>query len=235
VISGKIAVILQARLGSQRLPGKVLEPIAGVTLLAHCVSRLQSSRVGPVIVATTTLTEDDAIATEALRLRVTAFRGDRDDVLGRFVEAAAASGAEFVIRATADNPAVDADSAVRLIERLRASRADHAVEEGLPYGCTVEAVRTIALRDAAARTQDPHDREHVTTYLRRAGSGFKCVTLLAPVQVRRPDLRFTVDTPVDLAYMRRVFGEARAGLSRAIPLSQLIDVADGLCRGEEVA
>ena len=235
MIAGKVALILQARVSSQRLPGKVLAHIAGATLLSHCVARLRASGVGPVIVATTTLKGDDPIAAEARRLGVTPFRGDCDDVLGRFVAAADAVGAEFVIRATADNPAVDPDSAARLIEYLRASFADHAVEEGLPYGCTVEAVRTIALRDAAARTRNPGDREHVTTYLRRAGSGFKCLTTRAPARVRRPDLRFTVDTPADLAYMRRVLGDAGAALDQAIPLAELIAAADSLSRGEEVA
>ena len=163
MIAGKVALILQARLGSTRLPGKVLEPIAGATLLAHCVGRLRASGVGPVIVATTTLAEDDAVAEEGRGLGVSVFRGSSEDVLGRFVEAAAAAGAEYVVRATADNPAVDPGSAVRLVEHLRATRADHAVEQGLPCGCTVEAVRTIALRDAALRTRDAGDREHVTT------------------------------------------------------------------------
>ena len=107
MIPGKVAVILQARTGSQRLPGKVLASLASATLLEHCVSRLQASGVGPVIVATTTLPADDVIAAEARRLGVTAFRGSCDDVLDRFVRAADAAGAEFVIRATADNPAVD--------------------------------------------------------------------------------------------------------------------------------
>jgi spore coat polysaccharide biosynthesis protein SpsF len=235
VISGKVALILQARVSSQRLPGKVLERIAGATLLSHCVARLQASGVGPVIVATTTLQGDDPIVAEARRLGVTSFRGDSGDVLGRFVAAAEAANAEFVIRATADNPAIDIDSAARLIEHLRATFADHAVEERLPHGCTVEAVRTIALRDAAARTEEPEDREHVTAFLRRVGSGFRCVTAPAPAHVRRPDLRFTVDTPADLAYMRRVLGDAGAALDRAIPLAELIAVADSLSRDAEVA
>jgi spore coat polysaccharide biosynthesis protein SpsF len=235
VIPGTAAVILQARTGSQRLPGKVLASLAGATLLAHCVSRLRASRVGPVIVATTTLQADDVIAAEAASMGVAVFRGSCCDVLERFVGAAKAVGAELVIRATADNPAVDPDSAVRLLDVLRGSFADHAVEEGLPYGCTVEAVRAQALCDAMTRVTDQSDREHVTTYLRRAGSGFKSVTALAPASVRRPDLRFTVDTPADLAYMRRVLGEAGATVDRAIPLIDLIAVADHLACGEEVA
>lgn len=235
MIPGKVAVILQARTGSQRLPGKALASLAAATLLEHCVSRLQASSVGLVIVATTTLQADDVIASEARRLGATAFRGSCHDVLERFVGAAEAVGAEFVIRATADNPAVDPDSAVRLLERLRASFADHAVEEGLPYGCTVEAVTAQALRDARTQAVARSDREHVTTYIRRVGSGFKSVISMAPASVRRPDLRFTVDTPADLAYMRRVLEQAGADTDRAIPLRHLITAADDLSRGEEVA
>ena len=79
------------------------------------------------------------------------------------------------------------------------------------------------------------DREHVTTYIRRAGSGFKCVISMAPARVRRPDLRFTVDTPADLAYMRRVLGQAGGRRRRASRSADLIAAADRLSRGEEVA
>jgi len=235
MIPGKVVVLLQARLGSERLPGKVLEPIAGATLLAHCVRRLQSAAVGPVVVATTTVPADDAIEAEAQRLKVPVFRGSEQDVLSRFVAAAAGVGAEFVVRATADNPAVDPASAVRLIEALRAGHADHAVEAGLPYGSTVEAVTTTALRDAAARTSDPADREHVTPYVRRAGSGFKCLTLTAPAGVHRPDLRFTVDTAADLAYMRDVLTNGGATGGQVVPLADLIAAADRLLVRREVA
>jgi len=235
MIAGKVAVLLQARFGSQRLPGKVLEPIAGATLLAHCVRRLQAAVVGPVVVATTTLAVDDAVAAEARRLNVSVFRGSAEDVLGRFVGAMRGARAEFVVRATADNPAVDPGSALRLVEALRAARADHAVEEDLPYGCTVEAMTASALREAAARTMDPFDREHVTPYIRRAGSGFKCLTLSAPPGVRRPDLRFTVDTPADLAYMRRVLRDGGATGGHVVPLAELIAAADRLSAHQEVA
>ena len=96
-------------------------------------------------------------------------------------------------------------------------------------------MKTIALRAAAERAVVRHDREHVTTYLRRNGSGFKTVIAMAPTPVRRPDLRFTVDTPADLAYVRRVLGHAGAKLNRTIPLVDLIAVADDLACGEEVA
>ena len=235
MIPGKVAVLLQARFGSQRLPGKVLEQLAGATLLAHCVTRLQAAVLGPVVVATTTLPADDAVAAEAERLNVAVWRGSEDDVLARFVGAMTSVQAEFVIRATADNPAVDAGSGLRLVDALRSAHADHAVEDGLPYGSTVEAITATALRDAAGRTSDPFDREHVTPYIRRAGSGFKCLTVAAPASVHRPDLRFTVDTATDLAYMRRVLRDGGATGGRVVPLVDLIAAADRLAAHREVA
>lgn len=235
MIAGKTVVILQARLGSRRLPGKALARIAGTTLLERCIARLKASGVGPVLVATTTLPEDDQIASEARRSGASVFRGDSDDVLGRFVRAASSVEAEFVIRATGDNPAVDCASPQRLIEHLRARGADHAVEDGLPYGCTVEAVRLAALCEANRLASQPEDREHVTTFLRRSRSGFRCLTPAAPAWLRRPDIRFTVDTAADLAYMHRVFDEAGGAADLTIPLADLIAVADNFGRTADVA
>ncbi len=235
MIAGKTVLILQARLGSRRLPGKALVQIAGATLLARCIARLKASAVGPVLVATTTLAADDEIVKEARRAGVSVFRGDSDDVLGRFAAAASAVEAEFVIRATADNPAVDCESPQRLIEHLRARGADHAVEDGLPYGCTVEAVRVSALFEASRMASTPEDREHVTTFLRRPGAAFRCLTPGAPAWLRRPDLRFTVDTPADLAYMRRILALAGGPADLTAPLADLIAIADGLTRAADVA
>lgn len=235
MIAGKTVLILQARLGSRRLPGKALATIAGATLLERCLARLKASGVGPVLVATTTRAEDDGIVTEARRAGVSVFRGDADDVLGRFVGAASAVEAEFVIRATGDNPAVDCGSPQRLIEHLRARGADYAVEDGLPYGCTVEAVRMSALLEASRMAADPDDREHVTPFLRRPGAAFKCLTPSAPAWLLRPDLRFTVDTPADLAYMGRIFSEAGGAADLTVPLSDLIAIADSLARAADVA
>jgi spore coat polysaccharide biosynthesis protein SpsF (cytidylyltransferase family) len=235
VTAGKTVQILQARLGSRRLPGKALATLAGATLLERCIARLKASGVGPVLVATTTLPEDDRLANEARRAGVSVFRGDADDVLGRFVAAASAVEAEFVIRATGDNPAVDCESPQRLIEQLRARGADHAVEDGLPYGCTVEAVRFSALREAHRTASAPEDREHVTTFLRRPGTAFRCLTPGAPAWLRRPELRFTVDTPADLACMARIFAEAGGAADLTVPLANLISIADGLARAADVA
>ena len=124
---------------------------------------------------------------------------------------------------------------VTVTEHLRARGADHAVEDGLPYGCTVEAVRLSALSEANRLASQAEDREHVTTFLRRSGSGFRCLTPAAPAWLRRPDIRFTVDTAADLAYMQRVFDEAGGAADLTIPLADLIAAADGLRRTADVA
>ena len=230
-----VAVVLQARMGSTRLPGKALETLSGLSLLGHCIRRLQGSAVGPVVLATTTNDEDDALAAEADRLGVSVYRGSDADVLERFVEAADRVGASSVVRATGDNPAVDVGSAVRLVNILARGGVDHAVEAGLPYGSTVEALTFAALQNAAERAHSVADREHVTTFIRRPHSGFRCAIVPAPAALWRPDLRFTVDTPDDLAYMRRVMASAERAGEGGAPLTALIAAADRLGPRQEVA
>lgn len=217
------AVILQARMGSSRLPGKVLAPIAGRSMLAHCVERLQQSGL-PVIVATTELSEDDRTVAEALRVGALVFRGSVDDVLHRFYQAALHHGLKDVVRATADNPAVDMDAVARTLTLLRRSGADHVVEHGLPHGAAVEAVTVDALARAVETAIDPYDREHVTPLIRR-DQRFFALPAVAPGAVRRPAVRLTVDTGADLAFMRRVFALAGAMPGEPASLADIIRAA----------
>jgi spore coat polysaccharide biosynthesis protein SpsF (cytidylyltransferase family) len=131
-------------MGSSRLPGKVLASIAGRSVLAHCLDRLLAADVGPVLVATTIRPEDDGVELEAGRAGVRTVRGPVDDVLGRFVQAVSAWDGPYVIRATADNPLVDAEGPGRLL-RVLDTGGDYCTEEGLPVGAAVEAMRTSVL------------------------------------------------------------------------------------------
>jgi spore coat polysaccharide biosynthesis protein SpsF (cytidylyltransferase family) len=213
------AIILQARLGSRRLPGKVLADLAGRSVLGHCIWRLQASGI-PVIVATTTRSEDHAVVREAERYGAFSFRGAVDDVLGRYLAAADAFEVTEIIRATADNPAVDLDAPARVLAQIRRTGVDHIVECGLPYGAAVEAVTTAALARAAAETQDPYDREHVTPFVRRT-TGFTMLSAMAPGHLRRPELRLTVDTPEDLRHMRVLLAPYRQA-AEPPPLAEII-------------
>jgi spore coat polysaccharide biosynthesis protein SpsF len=229
VSTGAVPIILQARMGSRRLPGKVLADIAGRPLVEHCIARLVRANVGPVILATTFLPADDQLVQTAERLGIQVFRGPEDDVLQRFGLVADYLDARFFIRATADNPAVDIDAPARVVATIESTGADHVVEVDLPVGAAVEAVRTAALYQALAQARDAYDREHVTPFLYRNPGRFVAARRQAPPALRRPDIRLTVDTPEDLAFMRRVLKRAAAAGDPA-PLTAIIAAADAIAR-----
>jgi spore coat polysaccharide biosynthesis protein SpsF (cytidylyltransferase family) len=219
------AVVLQARLGSTRLPGKVLALVGGHTVLAHCITRLRAHSHLPIIVATTTEPEDDLVAREAQRCDADVLRGPVDDVLRRFAMAVKAYGLEDLIRATADNPAVDLDAPLRTLALLHFTGAHHIVERGLPIGTAVEAVSAKAILQADELATEPYDREHVTPYIRRAPR-FRAMDGLAPGHVRAAKLRLTVDTAEDLDFMRRALAAAGDGVAAdPLPLSAIIAAA----------
>lgn len=219
------AIIIQARLGSTRLPGKVLAPIGPFSILEHCVQRLSVSGL-PIVVATTDKAEDDPVERAARRLKVEVFRGAEHDVLARYIGAAHAFGVSDVVRATADNPLVDAEAVGRTLGFRQRVGADHVVECGLPIGAAVEAVSLEALERAAALISDPYDREHVTSFIRR-DNRFRALRAVAPGDIRRPGLRLTVDTPEDLEFIRQVY--ACLDDSKGLPtLAAVIKAADAL-------
>ena len=202
-------IVLQVRYASTRLPGKALETIGPYSIVEHCLRRLVAAGVARVVLATTTDPEDDPIVAVARGIGVGVFRGSRNDVLGRYVAAAAAFGFEFVVRATGDNPAVDVQAPGRVLSAIRSTGADYVCERGLPRGAGVEAVTVAALRRAAACATGADDREHVTSWIKRNEDQFRLVESPAPAPLERPALRFTVDTRDDLGYMRSLF--ARTG------------------------
>jgi spore coat polysaccharide biosynthesis protein SpsF len=189
-------------MGSRRLPGKVAARLGGATILEHCIVRLRAAGL-PLIVATTDRADDDIVDFEARRLGASVFRGSEDDVLGRFVLAAHMYGVSTIIRATADNPFVDPAGPERLLRLLDHVRADHVVERGLPAGAAVELVSLEALERARLLATDSYDREHVTSFIRRDPQ-FQALRAMAPADLRRPDLRLTVDTEADLESVRAI-------------------------------
>jgi spore coat polysaccharide biosynthesis protein SpsF (cytidylyltransferase family) len=218
----RAGIVLQARMDSTRLPGKALMPIGDAPLVTHCLRRLVAAGVARVVLATTDRPQDDVLAGVATQLGVPVYRGEVDDVLARMAAAAEAFDLDPVVRATGDNPAVDIQAPGRVLEALRAARADYVVEQGLPCGAAVEAVTRDALRLAVREARDPEDREHVTTWVRRQTDRFRLVYPEAPAPLRRADLRLTVDLPDDLAYVRTLF--ARSGVDEP-SLSRQIQVA----------
>jgi spore coat polysaccharide biosynthesis protein SpsF len=198
-------IVLQARYASTRLRGKALQPVAGRTILEQCLRRLIRAGVARVVLATTMEPEDDVLATLAARMGVPVYRGSTDDVLGRFSEAARMFNLDPVVRATADNPAVDVQAPGRVLAALQATHADYIHEDGLPLGAGVEGMRAEALHRAAELATDAYDREHVTPFIRRRRDLFRVTQRPAPAPLACPQLRLTIDTADDLAWVRELF------------------------------
>ena len=208
MIGGRtVLAILQARMSSTRLPGKVLRPILGRPMMARQIERLRRARgISDIMVATSTAVEDDAIEGLCAAIGVGCHRGSLEDVLGRFVGALAAGGSpKTFLRLTADCPLADWTLIDRCITAHRASGADLTyTSEGWTYpkGLDVEVVETAALLEADARAHDPYEREHVTPYIYRHPERFRLESL-----TRDPPQRFrwTVDTPEDFAFVTAVY------------------------------
>ena len=202
--------ILQARLGSTRLPGKVLMPILGRPMLAHLLHRVrQMETADAIVVATSEKPQDDPIPTYLGEHHpdVVVFRGSETDVLSRFHGAASATDARVVVRITADNPLFDpvtADRLVRLLPDGPFDYASNAVRPSFPRGVVAEAFTREALETAHAEATSAYDREHVTAFFYTHPQRFA----LGRVDLPRDwsHLRLTVDTPEDLERARGLFG-----------------------------
>ena len=198
---------LQGRMGSRRLPGKTLMKIHGRSILERAIGRLQASPiVDAVVVLTTRLKEDNAIAAECERLGVSFYRGPEDNVLARFYEAAVLFKPKIVIRATADNPLIEIGSMERIVTALRLLNLDYCMEKDLPYGAATEAMTVAALAKTYAEASEPRHLKHVTLYIKEHPDEFRVLLLDPPIDVRRPELRVTVDTPEDFAAMEWLIG-----------------------------
>ena len=216
-------ILLQARMASQRLPGKALAQIGGWPLVTHCIRRLAAKAGLPVILATTRRTDDDALAAAAAQAGAQLFRGSDHDVLDRFVRCAAQFELDVVIRATADNPGVDIDAPGRLIDALRSGHLEYVREDDLPCGAGVEGITVPALYRVGLLARDAFDREHVTTFVRRHPGLFRTQTLAVPATIARPDIRLTVDTADDL----QSFRELHQATGRELPdVTELITAWD---------
>lgn len=205
-------------MGSSRLPGKIIAPLAGRPLLEWIVRRVRSSAVEEWWVATTIDPDDDVTAAWGAALGLEVFRGDPDDVLSRFVEIARLRRPEWIVRMTGDNPFVDGPVVDRLVKAALdggASSPHVAPREprSLPLGYAPEVVRGDALLAIARDDLPAHHRAHVTSAIReRGGSSAWDPPAAWP---RRPGWRWTVDTPDDLAMADaafRAFGPGAASI-----------------------
>ncbi len=204
----KPVVIVQARMGSSRLPGKVLADLCGQPVLGWLLDRVRRSvEAQGAMVATTTAPEDDPVEELAANLGVACFRGHPTDVLARFAGASKQAKADSIARISGDSPLIDAQTVDAVIEDFRRGGADlveNHREVGWPMGTAVEVMSRGCLERLDRETADPVHREHVTLYAYENGSGVRTRHVPPPEALRAPELRLCVDTAGDLERVRGI-------------------------------
>lgn len=200
-------IILQARMGSSRLPGKVLKPLGGVTMLEYIMRRLEHLKTESVVrvIATSTKSTDDKIAELCQKKCYNCFRGNEQNVLERYYQCAQTYKMDVVIRLTGDNPFVDVEEIDRLIEMLEQGEADYLNSfAALPYGVGAEIFTFAALRKCYEESSQPHHFEHVNEYILEHPEMFKIQYLTVEKGKNMPNIRLTVDTQEDYQRARRI-------------------------------
>ncbi|WP_304178188.1 glycosyltransferase family protein [Phenylobacterium aquaticum] len=206
--------VIQARMSSSRLPGKVLADVLGQPMIGRQIERLRRSRrLDQLVLATSLDASDDAVAACGETLDLKVVRGPLADVLGRFALALDAfPQTTTLVRLTADCPLADWRVVDAVIDRLAESGCDYAnntmPERTFPHGLDVEAMTVGAFRAAAAEATEAYDREHVTPFIYRQPDRFRLATLSR--QPSLAHLRWTVDYPQDLDFVRHVYGALHA-------------------------
>lgn len=209
----KVVAIIQARMGSTRLPGKVMKDLGGATVLARVVNRTRRAKLlDEVVVATSTAAGDEVIAEECRRLEVPCFRGSEQDVLDRYYQCARQFSADAVVRITSDCPLIDPELIDATVERLQSGWAQvdlvtNMMRETFPLGLAVEAMPVDVLTRMHRMSQTEDLREHVTTLAYVQPQWFRIDHVVNPENLSH--LRWTVDTSEDLELVRLIFGHFR--------------------------
>jgi spore coat polysaccharide biosynthesis protein SpsF len=227
-MSERIIASIEARMGSSRLPGKVLMDIHGKPALARLVDRLRACRtLTDIVVATSTDPRDDALAEWAQAYGVAVFRGSEEDVLDRVAKAQASLSSDITVEITGDCPLLDPEVIDLGVESFLANPCDiltNARIESYPAGTDVQVYRLAALQDVAARINDPAVREHVTLYFYENPHLYRCIHLLAPASLRWPGLRCQLDYAEDLDFIRAVYADLMPLHGPLFGLPVLIDL-----------
>lgn len=219
----KIVAIIQARMGSTRLPNKVLMKINGHSMLEEVIRRTKAIKgINGIIVATTENPKDLKIVSLCKKLKVQAFRGSEDDVLDRFYQCAKAEKADVVIRITSDCPLLDPEIVVQGLKKILSQKVDYlsnALKRTYPRGLDFEIFTFQALEKAWREGKESTDREHVTPYIYSHPEIFKIGHLVNPTNYS--DYRLTVDTQIDLELVRRIF-KALGGNGKVFGLKDIV-------------
>jgi len=207
----KYGVILEARMGSSRLPGKTLKKINGEPLIKRVIDRINCSKIiDKIILATTTNSKDDILVDYAKEINIDVFRGSEDNVLERVVKAAESFSVEHIVELHGDNPFLDPEIIDLSINKYELTKCDYisnTINKTFPMGLRVQVFATKLLRKVYDTINDPAVNEHVSLYFFENPDIYHIENLTAPSEINRPEIRLTVDTLKDFEFVSKIYSK----------------------------
>jgi spore coat polysaccharide biosynthesis protein SpsF len=204
----KIVATIEARMTSSRLPGKVLMTVLGKPMLHYLVMRLHAVKsIDEIVLATTINDADDPLVEFAEKEKISIFRGDEDDVLGRVIGAAESVSADVVVQITGDCPIIDPDIIEQTIQMFKAndiSYVSNGIIRSYPDGMDTQVFTLESLKKSALMTNDPLDREHVSLHMSNHPELFPILHLIAPPSLYWPELGLTLDEISDYELIKKI-------------------------------
>jgi len=208
----RVVAVLEARMGSSRLPGKSMRSLAGAPLVQRVLERLRRARtLDGIVLATSERPENDVLAAHVEKMGIPVFRGSEDDVLSRILGAAHAQNASIHVQCWGDNPFLDPGEVDRVVRALEESDLDlvgngFGKDRTLPYGLDIIAMRIEALERADRETKgNAYHREHGSTYLYETPGAFKISRLPTPRDIAYPELIVSINTDADFRFMEAIY------------------------------
>jgi|LGVF01.1.fsa_nt_gb spore coat polysaccharide biosynthesis protein SpsF (cytidylyltransferase family) len=204
-----IVVIIQARVGSTRLPGKIMKRILGKTVLIHDLDRIKEMKtINKIVVATTDLEEDDIIvkAVKGYDGNIGTYRGSESDVLDRYYKAAKEFNADVIVRITSDCPLIDPNVSDLVVEAFLKNDCDYCcntLPRTFPHGLDTEVFSLDALERVWEEAKSPYEREHVTPYIREDTNKFRRINVKNNDDLTH--LRWTLDYPEDFEFITKIY------------------------------
>jgi spore coat polysaccharide biosynthesis protein SpsF len=210
----RIALVMQARMGSSRLPGKSLMDLAGAPLVGRIIERVtRCLEVDAIVLATTHKPEDDPLARLGERYGVDVYRGSEHDLVDRYYQAALTQGAGVIVRVPADNPAADPAVIDETIRHHLASGNDFTstypdvFDNGYPDGIGAEVFNLDALARVRETATDPRNREHPHTSFYERRDEFQVGTMACPPGYERPEIKLDVNTPEEFRFVAQLYND----------------------------
>ena len=201
----RVVAVVQARMGSQRFPGKMLAKLGDRDLLSWVLTRVcDAKQIDQVVLATSDSRDDDQLANVASNFNALVVRGSQNDVLDRFVQSAKVSQADFVVRVCADNPFVAAEEIDRLVIAHKSGDFDYScnhqqrLENQYADGFGAEIFSAALLNAIVKSTTQQSHREHVTSYIWDNAEKYKIQAVAAPVELAFPEIKLDIDTPQEM-------------------------------------